>query len=239
MGKINVFFVAGEFIMKKSLKLAKYISITFLILTVAVFLSSIFINAYVKSSTEDLIISSDEALNIKPDCIIVLGAGVRNDGSPSPMLQDRLITGIELYEKGVSDRLLMSGDHTKKGYDEVNIMKGYAIDKGIPSEHIFMDHAGISTYDSIYRAKEIFQADKIVIVTQKYHLYRALHIAERLGVEAYGISADVRTYAGQDLRELREKAARVKDFIKATVKPSSKIGGETIPVNGNGDVTND
>lgn len=225
--------------MKKSLKLIKNVSAAFLMLTAIAFLSIIFINAYVKSSTENLIISMDEAINIKPDCIIVLGAGVRSDGSPSPMLKDRLITGIELYENGVSDRLLMSGDHTKKGYDEVNVMKKYAIDEGISSEHIFMDHAGISTYDSMYRAKEIFQANKVVIITQKYHLYRALYIAEKLGIEAYGVPADVRTYAGQDLRELREKAARVKDFIKSTIKPSSKIRGEAIPVSGNGDATND
>ncbi len=225
--------------MKKLIKIAKYISVTFLILTVSTILTFIFINSYVRSSTDDLIISANEALSVNPDCILVLGAGVRSDGSPSPMLQDRIITGIELYEQGIAERLLMSGDHIKKGYDEVNIMKSYAVDLGVPSEHVFMDHAGISTYDSIYRAKEIFQADKIVIVTQKYHLYRALHIAKKLGVEAYGVSADVRIYAGQDLRELREKAARVKDFLKATVKPSSKIGGEAIPVSGNGDVTND
>lgn len=228
----------GE-IMKRTLKLAKYASMALVILMIATFLSFILINSYIKSSTKNLVISQEEALNINPDCIIVLGAGVRSDGSPSPMLQDRLVTGIELYEKGISDRLLMSGDHTRKGYDEVNIMKSYAIDKGIPSEHIFMDHAGISTYDSIYRAKEIFKADKIVIVTQEYHLYRALHIAKRLGVEAYGVSADIRIYAGQQVRELREKAARVKDFMKATIKPSSKIGGEAIPVSGNGDITND
>lgn len=225
--------------MKKLLKFIKRASITILILAVVTFLASMIIDAYVRSSTEDLIITPDEALNVNPDCIIVLGAGVRNDGSPSPMLQDRLITGIALYESGVSDRLLMSGDHTRKGYDEVNTMKGYAIDKGIPSEHIFMDHAGISTYDSIYRAREIFKADKIVIVTQQYHLYRALHIAERLGVEAYGVSADVRTYVGQSMRELREKAARVKDFVKAAAKPASKIGGEEIPVSGDGNITND
>lgn len=225
--------------MKKSLRLIKFISIVFLVSVAVSLISFALIDEYVKSSTEDLIISLDEALNVNPDCVIVLGAGVRSDGSPSPMLQDRLKTGIELYEKGATNRLLMSGDHTKKGYDEVNVMKDYAIEKGIPSEHVFMDHAGISTYDSIYRAKNIFQADKIVIVTQEYHLYRALHIAEKLGVEAYGVSADVRVYAGQELRELREKAARVKDFIKATIKPSSRIGGEAIPVSGNGDVTND
>jgi len=225
--------------MKKLLKFIKSALSKIIILVIAVFLVFIIINSYVKSSTENLIISKDEALNINPDCIIVLGAGVRSDGTPSPMLQDRLITGIELYENGVSDRILMSGDHTKKGYDEVNIMKSYALNMGIPSEHVFMDHAGISTYDSIYRAKEIFQAERIVIVTQEYHLYRALYIAESLGVEAYGVSADVRIYAGQEVRELREKAARVKDFFKAALKPSSKIGGEAIPVSGNGDVTND
>ena len=225
--------------MKKSFKFIKSVLSKLIILIIAVFLTFILINSYVKSSTEDSIISKNEALNINPDCIIVLGAGVRSDGSPSPMLQDRLNTGIELYENGVSDRILMSGDHTKKGYDEVNIMKDYAINKGIPSENVFMDHAGISTYDSIYRAKEIFWAEKIIIVTQEYHLYRALHIAEKLGVEAYGVSADVRVYAGQELRELREKAARVKDFFKAILKPDSKIGGEAIPVSGNGDTTND
>lgn len=225
--------------MKKSFKFIKSVLSKLIILIIAVFLTFILINSYVKSSTEDSIISKNEALNINPDCIIVLGAGVRSDGSPSPMLQDRLNTGIELYENGVSDRILMSGDHTKKGYDEVNIMKDYAINKGIPSENVFMDHAGISTYDSIYRAKEIFRAEKIIIVTQEYHLYRALYIAEKLGVEAYGVSADVRAYAGQELRELREKAARVKDFFKAILKPDSKIGGEAIPVSGNGDTTND
>ena len=225
--------------MKKSFKFIKSVLSKLIILIIAVFLTFILINSYVKSSTEDSIISKNEALNINPDCIIVLGAGVRSDGSPSPMLQDRINTGIELYENGVSDKILMSGDHTKKGYDEVNIMKDYAINKGIPSENVFMDHAGISTYDSIYRAKEIFLAEKILIVTQEYHLYRALHIAEKLGVEAYGVSADVRVYAGQELRELREKAARVKDFFKAILKPDSKIGGEAIPVSGNGDTTND
>lgn len=226
--------------MKKPTNLiVKNIMSKLIILIILALLAFILINSYLISSTEKLIISKDEALNVNPDCIIVLGAGVRSDGSPSPMLQDRLNTGIDLYEEGISDRLLMSGDHTTKAYDEVNTMKAYAIDRGIPSEHIFMDHAGISTYDSIYRVKEIFQAEKIIIVTQEYHLYRALHVAEKLGLDAYGVSADVRVYAGQELRELREKAARVKDFFKAALKPSSKIGGEAIPVSGNGDVTND
>jgi SanA protein len=225
--------------MKKIVKNIKFMSIAFGVLIVVAFTLLIVINIYVKSSTDDFIISAEEALNINSDCILVLGAGVRSDGSPSPMLKDRLITGIDLYNKGVSERILMSGDHTTKGYDEVNIMKKFAVDNGVPSEHIFMDHAGIATYDSIYRAKEIFQANKIIIVTQEYHLYRALHIAKNLGIDAYGVSADVRTYVGQDIREMREKAARVKDFFKVIIKPDSKIGGDVIPVSGNGDVTND
>lgn len=225
--------------MKKIVKAGIIISKAINLFIVLSVLLTIFINVYVKSSTEDMIISAEESLDKETDCILVLGAGVRRDGSPSPMLEDRILTGMDLYNKGVSDRLIMSGDHSTKEYDEVNTMKRYAVDNGIPSEQVFMDHAGISTYDSIYRAKEIFQADKIIIVTQEYHLYRALYTARALGIEAYGVSADIRTYAGQDLRELREKAARVKDFFMAIFKPNPKYLGETIPVSGNGDITND
>lgn len=225
--------------MKKIVKVGIIISKAIILLIILSFLLTIFINVQVTSSTEDMIISAEESLDKDADCILVLGAGVRRDGSPSPMLEDRILTGMDLYNKGVSDRLIMSGDHSTKGYDEVNTMKRYAIEKGIPSEHVFMDHAGISTYDSIYRAKEIFQADKIIIVTQQYHLYRAIYTARALGIEAYGVSADIRVYAGQDLREIREKAARVKDFFMAIFKPNPKFLGDTIPVSGNGDITND
>ena len=176
-------------------------------------------DAYVKNSVKDKIIPAEEAMSLNADCILVLGAGVRPDGSPSPMLEDRLIQGIDLYMMGDSKKLLMSGDNTRKGYDEVNTMKQYALDKGIASEDVFMDHAGISTYDSIYRAKEIFQADNIIIVTQQYHLYRALYISESLGINAYGVSANPRIYVGQELRDLREIMARVKDFVKCVFKP--------------------
>ncbi|WP_019227632.1 vancomycin high temperature exclusion protein [Sedimentibacter sp. B4] len=225
--------------MKKIVKVGIFISKAIISLIILSILLTIFINIHVKSSTEDMIMSAEESLDKDADCILVLGAGVRRDGSPSPMLEDRILTGIDLYNKGVSDRLIMSGDHSTKGYDEVNTMKRYAVERGIPSEHVFMDHAGISTYDSIYRAKEIFQADKIIIVTQQYHLYRAIYTARSLGIEAYGVSADIRVYAGQDLREIREKAARIKDFFMAIFKPDPKFLGDTIPVSGNGDITND
>ena len=133
----------------------------------------------------------------------------------------------------------MSGDHGQESYDEENAMKQYAIKNNVPSEDVFMDHAGFSTYESIYRAKEIFKADKIVIVTQEYHLYRALYIAEKLGIEAYGVASDLHKYGGQNARDVREVLARCKDFATSIVKPKPTYLGEEIPIDGNGNGTND
>lgn len=199
----------------------------------------IIINVYVKASVKGRIITPGETASMDFDCILVLGAGVRDGGRPSPMLEDRLLQGIELYKNGFSDRLLMSGDHGRKEYDEVNVMKQFAVDRGIASEHVFMDHAGFSTYESLYRARDIFETERIIIVTQKYHIYRALYIADKLGLEAYGVASDPRRYAGQDLRDLREIVARVKDCFTVMIKPKPTYLGETIPISGNGDLTND
>lgn len=215
------------------------------IFIILLFLASIFslnflgINFYVINSTKDQILKYEDLNDIDDiDCILVLGAGIRN-GRPSPMLEARLLEGINLYNKGISSKILMSGDHGQDNYDEVNVMKRYGIEQGINSEDIFMDHAGFSTYDSIYRAKNIFGAKKVIIVTQKYHLYRALYIANELGLEAYGINADPQKYQGQFKREIREILARNKDFIKSKLKPESTYLGEHIPVSGNGNITND
>ncbi len=198
------------------------------------------INAYVKGSVEDRIIDSQTASELTDvDCIIVLGCQVKANGKPSDMLKDRLERGLELYNLGAAPKLLMSGDHGTKEYNEVETMKQYAIDDGIASEDVFMDHAGFSTYESIYRARDIFEADKVIIVTQEYHLYRALYIAEKLGVEAYGVAADYNTYAGQSMRDFREVLARVKDFGMSIIKPEPTFLGDVIPVSGNGDATND
>ncbi|MCB7319186.1 SanA/YdcF family protein [Lacrimispora sp. 210928-DFI.3.58] len=198
------------------------------------------VNGYIIWKVKDRIISPREAVELENvDCIMVLGCGVRQDGSPSGMLKDRLEEGIGLYKGGASDRLLMSGDHGRKDYDEVNLMKQYAVEAGIPSENIFMDHAGFSTYESMYRARDIFQVKKIVIVTQNYHMYRALFVARSMGMEAYGVASDPRSYGGQLLRDVRELLARPKDLIYTVVKPKPTYLGEAIPVNGNGNVTND
>ena len=150
------------------------------------------------------------------DCILVLGAGVYSDGTPTPMLNDRLVVACEAYEAGCSNRLVMSGDHISADYNEPKAMKNFAIEQGIDSKVIFLDHAGISTYDSIYRAINIYGAEKILIVTQKYHLYRAIYLAQSMGAEAYGVSANLRSYIGQPKYTVREWAARVKDFAICT-----------------------
>ena len=198
------------------------------------------INSIVKLSTGKQIISSEEAANLEDvDCILVLGCFVKDDGRPSDMLHDRLTRGIELYDLGAAPKLLMSGDHGREEYDEVAAMKQFAIDAGIPSGDVFMDHAGFSTYESIYRAKEIFQANKILIVTQEYHLYRALYIANQLGVEAYGVSSDYHTYVGQFMRDFREMLARVKDCATCIFKPEPTYLGDAIPIFVDGNITND
>lgn len=213
----------------------------FLILIVILGLCLLFgIDFYVRSSTKDRIISPEDVSSVSDaDCILVLGAGIRTDGSPSPMLQDRLNTGIELYQNNAAPKLLMSGDHGRKKYNEVQTMKDIALDQGVPSEDVFMDHAGFSTYDSLYRARDVFQARKVIIVTQKYHLYRALYIARSLGLDAWGVSADTRRYRGQSQRDFREILARDKDFFVSVFKPLPKYLGDTIPITGNGDLTND
>lgn len=198
------------------------------------------INAYVKNIGRNMIVTPEDAQSLSDvDCIVVLGCQVRADGTPSAMLRDRLDRALELYFSGVAPKLLMSGDHGQVEYDEVNVMKQYAIDAGVPSEDIFMDHAGFSTYESIYRAKAIFQADNIVVVTQEYHLYRALYIAQKFGFEAHGVGCDYNIYYGQTNREIREILARNKDFLTSVFKPEPTYLGEAIPVNGNGDLTND
>lgn len=206
------------------------------IIIVVMMAAVLIVNAHVKRSSAESIIASQDACLVDADCILVLGAGVWN-GSPSPMLADRLDYAIALYFSGASGKLLMSGDHGTKSYDEVNVMKDYALDAGVPSDDIFMDHAGFSTYESVYRAKEIFQVEKVIIVTQQYHLYRALYVADKLGLDAWGVASNPREYSGQTYRELREILARTKDWAYAIIRPEPTFLGDSIPISGNGNAT--
>ena len=197
-------------------------------------------NLAVTASADKYILSAEDAAALEDvDCILVLGCKVHGDGEPSDMLEDRLIQGIALYEMGAAPKLLMSGDHGQTNYDEVDAMKRFAVDSGVPTANVFMDHAGFSTYESMYRARDVFQAKKIIIVTQGYHLYRAVYIARSLGLDAYGVSSDLRNYSGQSGRDFRELLARVKDFWTCVFKPEPTYLGDPIPISGDGNLTND
>ena len=197
------------------------------------------INSYVKSFAKTNMIEDISNSNKNIDVIVVLGCQVREDGSLSLMLKDRLDKAIELYKNDIASKIIVSGDHGTEEYDEVNAMKKYLIENDIKSEDIFMDHAGFSTYETMYRAKYIFEVEKVIVVTQEYHLYRAVYIGNKLGIETYGVPAEKINYYGQTGRDIREILARNKDFIKCIFKPEPTYLGESIPVSGNGDITND
>ena len=172
------------------------------------------INGIVVGSTEERIVSLDEAASLEDvDYILVLGAGVKADGTPSDMLHDRVLTACEVMTLSSDAMLLMSGDNQRPDYDEVSAMVTLAVELGADEANIETDRLGLSTYESIRRACELYGVERMVIVTQEYHLYRALYIAEQMGIDAYGVSADVRSYRGQLLRDVREVAARCKDFL--------------------------
>ena len=205
------------------------------------------INIFVIKSTEDKIVAGvspddssitseeiESLLSVEPDCIMVLGASVKADGTPSRMLQDRLDLAVELYHRGVAPKLLLTGDNGQVNYNEVKAMKEYAAAGGVPEEDIFLDHAGFSTYESVYRAKYIFKVDRMVVVTQKYHLYRALYGCGKMGIEALGAASDQETYRGQEYREIREILARDKDCIKWIFRPEPTYLGDPVPIGGSG-----
>lgn len=217
----------------------KYKTVIFVILVTVLLIgiAAVSLSVYMVKTTEKSIFTADTFKNSeKADCVLILGAGVK-DGKPKPMLRDRLLTGIELYKSGAAKKIIMSGDHGRADYDEVNVMCAFALEQGVKAEDIFLDHAGFSTYDSVYRAKNIFGAENIIIVSQKYHLYRALYIAKKLDVKAAGVSADLNTYGGQLKRDIREIIARDKDFFKCIIKPKAQIMGDKIPLDGDGSIT--
>lgn len=224
----------------------------FFLIKIGIFVAilAVAINLLVIKTTDDKIVAwyngdessitnSDlvEMSRIQPECIMVLGAAVNPDGTPSQMLKDRLETGVELYYQGVAPKLLLTGDDGQMEYNEVRAMKNYVIEAGVPEEDIFLDHAGFSTYDSTYRASYVFGVESMVVVTQEYHLYRSLHGCKKMGIDAVGVAAEQDVYSGQEFREVREALARVKDFVKWIIKPEATFLGEAIPINGNGSVT--
>ncbi len=222
---------------KKETKL--YIVLKVLIYTViAVGLLIGVTNALVVSSANSCIVAQKDAK--KADAIIVLGAKVWTGGQPSYMLQDRLDVAYELYAAGAASRILVSGDHGTKEYDEVNNMRRYLEDKGVPTEAIFMDHAGFDTYSTMYRARDVFVVKSAIVVTQKYHLYRAVFLADSMGIAIQGVACDRYKSQYQWYYDARELLARTKDWIEGAItKPKPQYLGDEIPISGSGVVTHD
>lgn len=194
------------------------------------------INLYISKIAGHVIYEQGQTVP-KAYAALILGAKVHSGGRLSHMLEDRVLTGLELYRDGTVQKLLLSGDHGQKDYDEVNAMRVYLLKHGVPEEDIFMDHAGFNTYASMYRARDVFQVQEVIVVTQKFHLARAVYIAQQLGLRAVGFVADRRVYmpASQTKAVLRETLARVKAFFDVHIwHAQPKYLGKVIPITGDG-----
>jgi len=226
--------------MKKRKKLKIFI-IVILSLMITITAAALDINGIVKTAASPNMYTMGDIDNVpEADCILVLGAKVWSDERLSLTLKDRVDYALKLYHAGKADKLLLSGDHGTKGYDEVNAMRHYAMEQGVPAENIFLDHAGFSTYESLYRARNVFMCESVVIVTQRFHLYRAVYIAKKFGLAVSGVNSDPRRYANEMQNEVREFFARVKDFFYVNVfAPVPKHLGKAVPISGDGRVTHD
>ncbi len=219
-------------------KLIRKVLTLLAIMMISMLLTVYLTDMYVRNYGSGYILSFEDTPNV--EAVIVPGAFVFPDGRLSDILADRLIVAIDLYKAKKARKLLLSGDHGQASYDEVNAMRKFAQSRGVPREDIFMDHAGFSTYESLYRARDVFGVKEALIVTQEYHLMRALYTARKLGIEAYGVTSDRHRYFKMDYYEMREIAARFKAFIEVDIfRPRPKYLGEAIPISGDGNITDD
>lgn len=213
-------------------KLAKLIKIS-IILVVCLLLVALGADIYVATANSGRIYDSADDLP-QAQAVLVLGAAVYRNGTMSDILVDRANVALEVYRAGKADKILVSGDHSRGDYDEVDIAKKFLIRNGVPAKDIFVDYAGFDTYSSVYRAKEIFKVKSIIVSTQDFHLPRALYIARSLGLEACGIGADRRAYNLGWRNVLRENGARVKAFWDVVTGAQPRFLGDPIPINGDG-----
>lgn len=162
-----------------------------------------------------------EKLPMDCDVVIVLGAGVRPDGSPCDLLADRIDTGVKVYLEGFCKSILLTGDNSGDHHNEVAVMKNWImkndVENVIDEDKILIDNCGFCTYDSMYRAKYLFNVNKVIISTNRYHLPRAIYIARKMGIEAYGVTSDLRTYDRMKRYKRREILAQIKDFILVNI----------------------
>ncbi|HHV42475.1 MAG TPA: DUF218 domain-containing protein [Clostridiaceae bacterium] len=212
----------------------------FFILLTLLLIGLIIINRVVYKTGSARIYKLD-SLTASYDAIIVPGCQVYPDKTPSPMLKDRLDGAIELYQAGISDRIIVSGDHRKQKYDEPWVMRNYLAAAGIPPEVIFLDHSGIDTYNTVYRAHAIFGVKKGVMATQRFHLERALYIADRLKIDLYGYATDFYDYQTRTRikNSVREFLARAKAWYETEIKAIPSYLGDPVDLAGSGYVTLD
>ena len=171
------------------------------------------------------------------DAVVVLGASVYADGTPSDILADRLEVACDLYKSGAARAIIVSGDNRTSHYNESDAMKAYCVELGVPSEDVYVDHAGNTTYESMWRARHVFGADRIIVATQAYHLYRAMFAADCLGMQAWGVPCDKGAYDNQRAYSIREVLARTKDFYAALLRLPVDTAGEAVSLNDSGDLT--
>jgi len=201
-----------------------------MILIIVIFCAGVVL--YMNSSVSSLVYNNADLRNAPSrQAAIVFGASV-NPGNmmPSDILADRIITGIELYKVGKVKKLVMSGDNRVTHYNEPQVMAKFAEEKGVPSADIVLDYAGRRTYDTCYRAKEIFGINNAILVTQKYHLYRALYTCRGLGLDVVGVDSARQTYIGQFYYNFREIFAELSAFFDVHVLHPTPVLGEKIDI---------
>lgn len=201
----------------------------FILIGIALILTAMSLIVYL--SPQSLIVKAENVQHA--ECIIVPGAKVNGD-LPSATLEDRLIVAYQLYEAGKAPKILVSGDHGTKEYDEVNAMRDYLLKKGVPIADIFMDHAGFDTYQTMKRAKEVFDVKSAIVVTQDFHLPRALFLGQSVGLTVQGVETSLRTYGGEMVWTMREIPASWKACFEALFQPNPKYLGDAIPISGDG-----
>lgn len=218
--------------MKRIIKLAKRLFIFGFISIVLIVIIAWRINAHIVKSTQTHIV--ENVAQAEPAyTAIVLGSLVFNENKVSGTVRHRCDKAIELYQAGKVKRLLVSGDHGTKAYDEVNAMKNYLVKMGVPEKDIFMDHAGFNTYDTMVRAKKVFQVDDAIVVSQDFHLARSLYIAQHAGLNAQAIAAKDSQHLNLKWITNREILARVKSYLEVVINRDPKFLGEVIPITGN------